>query len=55
MVQKVINVWEVKFDNITISKLAEIKSNSKYLIGHLNNVIKPILLILAKMSGYIKI
>lgn len=55
MVQKVINVWDVKFDNITISKLTEIKSNSKYLIGHLNNVIKPILLILAKMSGYIKI
>ena len=39
---------------IYISKLIETKNNSEYLIGYLNEV-KRLVLILPKMSGYVKI
>ena len=32
-VKKPIKIWDVNVDNIDISKLARIKTNSKYLIG----------------------
>ena len=48
------NIWDVNIDNIVISKLIETKTNSKYLIGYLNKVIRPLVLILSKMSGYVK-
>ena len=35
-------------------KLAEKKNNFKYLIGYLDRFIKPIVLILPWISGYIK-
>ena len=38
-----------------ISKLIETKTNCKYLIGYLDKAIKPLILILLKMSGYVKI
>ena len=41
-----------------ISKLVEIKTltlpNSKYLLGYLDKVTKPLVLILLKMRGYVK-
>ena len=41
--------------NITILNLTETNNNSKYLIGHLDDeVIEPLVLILDKMSGYVK-
>ena len=40
-------------DNIVISKLFEKKNNSKLLIGYLNDVTRPLVLILPKMRGYI--
>ena len=40
-------------DNIVISKLFEKKNNSKHLIGYLNDVTRPLVLILPKMRGYI--
>ena len=52
--KKPINIWEVNIDNIVISKLIERKTNSKYLIGYLDIVIRPLVLILPKMSGYVK-
>ena len=40
--KKPIKIWDVNVDNIVISKLIEIKTNSKYLI-------------MPKMNGYVKI
>ena len=41
--------------NIVISKLIETETNSKYLIGYLDKAIRPLVLIMPKMSGYVKI
>ena len=41
-------------DNIVISKLVKTKTNSKYLTGYLDKVVRLLVLIMAKMSGYIK-
>ena len=49
-----IKIWDVNFDNIVISKLVKTKTNSKYLIGYLNKAIRPLVLIIPKMSGYVK-
>ena len=49
-----INIWDANVDNIVISKLVETKTNSKYLIGHLDKVIRALVLILSKMSEYVK-
>ena len=49
-----INIWDANVDNIVISKLVETKTNSKYLIGHLDKVIRELVLILSKMSEYVK-
>ena len=43
------------FDSLIISKLIKTKNNFKYLIGDLHEVIGPLVLILSKMSRYIKI
>ena len=48
---KPINIWDV---NIVISKLMEPKINSKYLIRYLDKIIRPLVLIMPKMSGYVK-
>ena len=39
---------------IVISKLVKTKTNSKYLIGYLDKAIRPLVLIMPKMSGYVK-
>ena len=55
MVQKrPINIWDVDVSNTVISKLVKTKTNSKYLIGYLGNVIRPLVLVLPKTSGYVK-
>ena len=41
-------------DNIVISKLVTTKTNSKYLFGYLVKAIRPLVLIMLKMSGYVK-
>ena len=51
--KKSINIWDVNIDNIVISKLIEAKTNSKYLIGYSDKVIRPFVLILPKISGYV--
>ena len=41
---------------MVISKLVETKNNCKYLIGYLDElIIIPLVLILPKISGYVKI
>ena len=49
-----IKIWDVNVDNIVISKLVKTKTNSKYLIGHLGKAIKSLVLIMPKISGYVK-
>ena len=49
-----IKIWDLNVDNIVVSKLAKIKTNSKYLIGYLDKAIKPLVLIMPKMSRYVK-
>ena len=54
--KKPIKICEANFDNIVASKLIERKSNSKYLIGiKFDKAIRPLVLIMPKMSGYVKI
>ena len=47
-------IWDVNVDNIVISKLVKTKTNSKYLIAHLDKDIRLLVLIMPKMSGYVK-
>ena len=49
-----IKIWDANVDNIVISKLVKTKSKSKYLIRYLNETIRPLVLIMPKMSGYVK-
>ena len=49
-----VKVWNIDIENIVISKPIKMKNNSKQLIGYLNKVKIPLVLILLKMSGYIK-
>ena len=50
--KKPIKIWDVNVDNIVISKLVKTNTNSKYLIGYLDKAIRPLVLIMPKMSGY---
>ena len=45
----------IDVSHIVISKLIKMKTNSKYLIGYLDEVIRPLVLLLPKMSRYVKI
>ena len=44
----------INVTNIVILKLVKTKNKSKYLIGFLDEVIKPLVFILPKTIGYIK-
>ena len=52
--KKPTEIWDVNFDDIVFSKLIERKTNFKYLIGYLDEVIRPLVLILPKISRYVK-
>ena len=52
--KKPLEIWDVSFDNIVISKLVKAKTNCKYLIGYSDKAIWPLILIMPKMSGYVK-
>ena len=52
--KKPMKIWDVNVDNIVISKLVKTKTNSKYLIIYLDKVMRPLVLTLHKMSGYVK-
>ena len=53
-VKKLINIWELDANNIVISNLIETNNNSKYLIEYLDEITKPLVSILSKMSEYVK-
>ena len=53
MVQKKTIISEVDVNEV-VSKLVETKNNSKYMIGYLDKIIRPLVLILPKMSGYVE-
>ena len=50
-----IKIWDVNVDNIAISKLVKTKTNCKYFIEYLDKAIRPVVLIISKMSRYVKI
>ena len=52
--KKPITIWDVNVDNMVMSKLIETKTNSKHFIGYLDEVIRPLVLMIPKMSGYVK-
>ena len=53
--KKPITIWDSNVDNMVISKLVKTKTNSKYLIGiKFDKAIRPLVLIMPKMSGYVK-
>ena len=55
MLQNNIEIGNYNVDNIVYSKLVKTKTNSKYLIGvKLDKVIRPLVLIMPKISGYVK-
>ena len=47
-----IKVWDINVANIVISKLVKTKTNSKYCIGYLHKTIRPLVLIISKMSEF---
>ena len=51
--KKHIKIWDVDVNNLVISNLVETKTNGKYLIGYLDKVIRPLVLISSKISGYV--
>ena len=51
--KKPIQIWDVNFDNIVISKLVKTKANSKHCIGYLDKAVRPLVLIMPKMSFHI--
>ena len=51
---KPIKIWDVNVHNIVTSKLVETKNICKYLIGYFDAVMRPLVLILPKMSEYVK-
>ena len=52
--KKPIRIWDVDLDKLVISKLVKTYKSSNYFIGYLDKVIRPLVLILPKMSGYVK-
>ena len=49
--RKPTKIWDVNVDKIVVSKLIQTRTNYKYLIRHLNKIIKPLVLVLSKISG----
>ena len=54
MVEKAITTQDINVDNIVIPKLTETKNNSEHLLRYLDEVIRPLILILPKMIEYVK-
>ena len=40
--KKIIKIWDIKVDNIIMSKLVATKSNCKYSIGYLDEVARSL-------------
>ena len=55
MVQKSNKKLTFYVDIIVISKLIETKNNCKYLTRYLHKIIRPLVLILPEMGGYVTV
>ena len=53
-IKKPTKIWDVDVDNTVISKLIKKNIYSKYLTGYLDDVIRPFVLILLKISGCVR-
>ena len=54
VVNKPIKICDVDVHYVVFSKLIETKSNFRYLIGYLYDVVRPLVLILPNKIGYVK-
>ena len=52
--KKPIKTLDVDVDNKVLSEVVQTNNNSKYLIEYLDKVMRSLVLLLPKMSGYIK-
>ena len=52
--KKYMKLRDVNVDNIVISRLVKTNTNSKRLIRYLDKAIRPLVLIMTKMSGFVK-
>ena len=52
--KKTTKIEDIGVDNAVVSKLIDTSNNSKYLIGYLDEIIRTSVLILPKLSGYVK-
>ena len=52
-VKQLKKIWDTNVDEIFITKLVEIKNNSEYLIAYSDKAIRPLVLRMPKMCGYI--
>ena len=52
--KRLVKICDVNVNKIVISKLIKTKTNSKYLIRYLDKTIRPLVLIMPKMSGCVK-
>ena len=52
--KRLIKICAVNIDKIVISKLVKTKTNSKYLIGLFDKAIRTLVMIMSKMSEYVK-
>ena len=52
--KKTKKIQDIGVDNAVVSKLIDTSNNSKYLIGYLDEIIRTSVLILPKLSGYVK-
>ena len=52
--KKKLKIWDANVDNIVISKLVKMETNPRYLIEYLDKDIGPLVLMMPKMSVYVK-
>ena len=52
--QKSRKPWEINVHNIATPKVVKRKTNSKYFTGYSHTDIRPLVLIMPKMKGYVK-
>lgn len=52
--KKPIKIWDVDADNIVILKSIETKERFECLIWYLHLVIRPLVLMMLRMGGYVK-
>ena len=53
--KKHLKIWDVNVGNIFISNSVKAKTNSKHFIGYLDKDIRPLVLIIPKIGGDVKI